>query len=108
MNRGDHIRRTVARAKWRSSRFFGEAFSVLTNYSELKASRDLERDSDPRLTHLTLKQYAFWVRAFADAAGGYLELESSTLEDKCKVSEIAAQRAWKRFYERWPELKGKV
>lgn len=106
MSWGDHIRRIVDRAKWRLWRLFYESASVL--YFPLKASRDLDRDSDPRLTHLTLKQYSFWLRAFAGATADRLEGESSTFEEKCKVSEIAKQKAWQRLYERWPELKGKV
>src|ERR1700683_1809013 len=105
MRRRDRMRRTVDRAKWR---FFYETASVLTNYFSLKANRDLEHDRDPRLTHLTLKQYGFWVREFAKAIGGRLEEESTTLEEKCKASEIANQRAWEKLYERWPELRGKV
>lgn len=109
----DRIRRTVDRSKWRSWRFFGEALGVLTNYSPLRASRDEDAKGDPRLAHLTLKQYAVWVRASVDAMGGRLEAmqlgkESGTLEDTCKDIKIAQQRAWERLYERWPELKGKV
>lgn len=104
----DRIKRTVDRARWRSWRFFGEALSVLTTYSPLKASRDEDAKDDPRLAHLTLKQYAVWVRASVDAMGGRLEAQSTTFEEKCKAIEFAKQRAWERLYERWPELKEKV
>lgn len=107
MSWGDRIRRTVDRAKFRSWRFFYESASVLKYYFPLKESRVLDAEEDQKIARLTLKQYAFWGRAFADAIDGRLNEESSTLENKCKPSEIAKQRAWERVYERWPELKGK-
>jgi hypothetical protein len=101
-------RRTVDRAKWRFWRFIDESASVLANYSRLKESRNLDAKEDRRVARLTLKQYGFWVRAFADAIGGRLEEETGTLEEKCKDMDIAKRRAWERLYERWPELRGKV
>jgi hypothetical protein len=75
----------------------------------LKESRALDEKDDQRIARLTLNQYAFWARAFADTIGSRLERESSgTLEEKCEAIKIAHQRAWERLYERWPQLKGKL
>lgn len=104
----DDIRRTVDRAKWRFWRFFGESSSVLTNYFPLKESRDEDAKDDPRLAHLTLRQYAVWARAWADAAGGRLEAQSTNFGDKLKADAFGKQKAWERLYDRWPELRGKV
>lgn len=67
----------------------------------VEASRELDRDSDP---HNTAFGYVRLPARRLDRPEG----ESSTFEEKCKVSEIAKQKAWERLYERWPELKGKV
>jgi hypothetical protein len=104
----DRIRRAVDRAKWHSWRFFNESANVLIYYFRLEESRGEDAKLDQRVARLTLKQYAFWVRASADAMAGRMEEGSGTLEDKCEVFEIARQRAWERLYERWPQLKGKL
>ncbi len=79
-----------------------------TNFFQLIVSRHLDAKEDRRVARLTLKQYSFWVRAFAGAIGRRFEEESSSLKEKFKTCDIAKQRAWERLCEQWPELRGKV
>ena len=51
-----------------------------TNFFQSIVSRHLDAKEDRRVARLTLKQYSFWVRAFAGAIGRRFEEESSSLK----------------------------